>query len=62
MCIDFKDVNENFISFKQKVFGEYITKRDVQHFPNILGLNFLDAKKLNFTIDENGNRFLEREK
>ena len=62
-CIlTFKDVNENLVSFKQKVFGGYITKRDVQHFPNILGLDFLDAQKLNFIIDENGNRFLERER
>jgi len=60
--LTFKDVNENLVSFKQKVFGGYITKRDVQHFPNILGLDFLNAQKLNFIIDENGNRSLERER
>ncbi len=48
--LTFKDVNKNLISFKQKVFGGYVTKRDIQH------------QKLNFTINENGDRFLEREK
>jgi len=62
-CIlTFKDVNENFISFKQKVFGGYVTKRDVQHFPNILELDFLDAQKLNFTIDENEKQIFRKRK